>query len=348
MVDSVFYPDALTVAEQTYVRYHKVWPVLLALHHEIKVQVCLHEQFSSDQRFQLCDKHGMPYMYVECGNIDGDSIKVVRYETFDSRLTKPPLIESANIRYILTKIRKMYAEGSPDRHYLENNPSASFIKDAMRSAVSKLMERQPSEARKQYSPGFSSKTDKVLLDIVRGRIKVDDINTLDRDIQDNLARCMHDALLHETSFARAREGVIEALSGDKFVFRLRPCEKVSRTYIQSFTMLGVRINNVSELVDGSYKSQPTFVDLSVTYPIRFYRNLESLHDDVRDNIMATLTLNSMSRTSPHQPTNDRALFPFLLSNHYMSTFNSETAFSWAQGLTGYDAYHMITDKRNLF
>lgn len=342
MVDSVFYPDALTAAEQTYVRYHKVWPVLLALHHEIKVQVCLHEQFSSDQKFQLCDKHGMPYMYVECGNIDDCPIKVVQYGTFDSRSPKPPLVESANIRYILTKIRKI------DRDYLENNPSASVINDVMRAAVSKLMERQPVEARKQYSPGFSSRTDRVLLDIVRGRISVDEINTLEKDIQDNLANCMRNALSYETSFARAREGMIEALSGDKFIFRLRPCNKVSRTYIPSFTMFGIRINNVPELIDGIYKLQSTLVGLSLTYPIRFYRNLESLHDDVRDNIMATLTLNSMSRTSPHQPTTDRALFPFLESNTHMSAFNSETALSWTQALIHADAYHMITDKRNLF
>jgi len=342
--NDLFYPHSVQDFLQSHVRNHRIYPVLLSLHHEVGAYVWdVDRPNGSLTDFRLCDALGMPIGFLQSTS-DTNSLYI--YDAADRPSWSESLIGSDNPRYILTRIRKLMKDHSSKMSSLKVQ-GGGVILDAMRHLFINYLYALPEDLRQAHSPSFLQQTDTELLEIYRGRKSLSELSAV---AIENLDRQVQQAERAEQGFASLRRDLIENLSGNKFIFRYnRHADDTS-----SFTMGGIRMTGIEECIDEYYNRRSAYISdtkspmITYTFPFRMYRNLDSLPSyKIKDQIMATLSLGRLNRTTEHRMDmrTMNQLLPSCDVNRDFAMLNGGTSFCWARGTGNYDTWFMIADMR---
>jgi hypothetical protein len=342
---SPIYPCMFSSEQEQEIMRDKVYPVLLSLRHELGLFVWRVAPLAHNGKaFHLCDNHGFSQMIIDRDN--GGLIKLHVNQESDVNLTNN-VLETDNVRYALTRIRKMVKETSGDYALGQiKERVGDTILCSLNSLVSEWVNQSPSEARRRPAPHFTTATDRVLLGLYTGDVT---LNTIPPAARDNLEKQVEE--LKQSLIARdaLRNALEQSLTGKFLLFSyVRDANEATDTNI---VMGGVRIGKVGEKFNNNYErylanDAEVSLDVTHTYPFRVYRNFDELSERVRDYVMSRLTLNKMGRASSQPFVERKGLLPCLEYGRELAVFNDGLSMCWSRGHTGgHKMWFMIPDTR---
>lgn len=338
-----FYPMSLSPTVEHIVKKEPVYPLLLSLRHELEVFVYNIEKHPSNAvSFFMCDRLGLPQLVLLVGS---DGKLNLRKHSAADKADLSDVFETDKLKYAMTRVRKLAKEGTDKDIGLQEIKTRGIetITSVFDDLVTSYVSISPNEARRRFYPGFTANTDRFLLEMYKGLRKFEELPDACRANLDEQARLYDEtAKMH----MEMRDEIDSAVSGNRFVMRYN--RDLSNTW---FTLGGVEISNVRQFIAEKYSNDyqdNSNVKTNFTYPFRMYRNLDSLPDDIRDTVQATLNILKLGRTTKQNATHLDRLTPSLPYGSYLAVFNEGSSLCWTRFVDrAGDVWLLLPDKRAL-
>jgi hypothetical protein len=340
-----FYPCMFSPDQEQELMRERVYPILLSLRHELDLFVWRYLSKSNNGKiFYLCDALGLPQIHLD-HNATSGSITLYRQDFPDDQGVTQ-VLETDNVRYALSRIRKMVKEKSGEYALGHiKGRGHKTINGAIHGILQEWVAQSPTGARSIHPPSFTANTDRELLKMYMGITTVDQMPEAARA---NLNSQV--TLWNQSTAERAalRNTLQQSLVGKFLLFCYMRDE--NQTTDTNVVMGGVRIGNVAEKYDDicQHGSLSDGVELNIayTYPFRVYRNFDELSERMRDYVMSRLTLNKMGRSSSHPYTERKALLPTLPYGREIAVFNDGLSLCWSRNRgTSSNMWFLIRDTR---
>jgi hypothetical protein len=296
--NGVFYPCMLTNSDRAVITKSMAYPVIMALHHEMGWYVL---RMETATRYVMANRLGLPEatVYVQTVNDKGVVKTQVGVKIFDAidhgENAETLLVESANMKYILNRLRKSRSDtsgmnlGAISTRWCKHIPT--IVKTALDRYYYEYAGSLP-EWRGVTDAGMSS----LLLRMFKRELNILDIDLTSASILDGLYGEYMNVMDHRLEF---RKKMHQMFSGEKWIMiwngRGQPDSEfvlgaVKFNGLDEYLDKRLGIGNHTRIIDGE-------IDHTLLVAFQAYKDFSHLPTIYEDSIMSRLTFDKIARSS---------------------------------------------------